>query len=297
MKPTLLFNIGVPYAATTPLWFTLAHDNKICHTGHHKENHYLWIVGFEDPDIEVKNKFQSRPSTWNHQYYQRHLRLDPGEWTKEELDDFWNEDYNIDRYIRYYKRLSEKVDYPMVADFSNRNMKLKRPFLNSIGDKLKEHFNIKVTMIVRDPIRRWWSHVQDRQSGFESAAKGFEQGYPVKQGSGVYKLPEYCHYIVKYDNWKSVFPDIHIVVMEEFFEGKVEKFEEFLGHKINKIHRNVYWPELGTDAPKHEDLVDQWTDKLPLTPELVDIGKKKCYGIYKAFHERIGYIPEAWHDV
>ena len=36
-KIKLLLGAGVPYAATTPLWYTLALDNKYCHTGHRKE--------------------------------------------------------------------------------------------------------------------------------------------------------------------------------------------------------------------------------------------------------------------
>ena len=43
-KIKLLLGAGVPYAATTPLWYTLALDNKYCHTGHRKEPQWLDII-------------------------------------------------------------------------------------------------------------------------------------------------------------------------------------------------------------------------------------------------------------
>ena len=43
-KIKLLLGAGVPYAATTPLWYTLQWDHKYCHTGHKKEPQWLDIL-------------------------------------------------------------------------------------------------------------------------------------------------------------------------------------------------------------------------------------------------------------
>ena len=43
-------NGGVSFAATTPLWYTLQWDNKICHTGNRKKTHWLTILQFMEAE-------------------------------------------------------------------------------------------------------------------------------------------------------------------------------------------------------------------------------------------------------
>ena len=47
-KPTLLMNIGVGWSATTPFLYTLSIDQRYCHPGHIKENHYLRMIFEQD---------------------------------------------------------------------------------------------------------------------------------------------------------------------------------------------------------------------------------------------------------
>lgn len=294
MKPTLVLGGGTMFSATTPLWYTLSHDNKICHTGHHKEHHYLYLLANRDRNTsEIKNirrKFYDRPLYQKtNEYYKNELYLDPGDWTEEEIDEFFSPEFTLEKYVRYYQKLSERnPDYPMVADFSTKNNKINLQKF----EVLKDYFDIKVLIIFRDPIRRWWSQchrMTPNDPGLAFVGRELD-GREIKL-----RLESY--YTKVFDKFQSIFPDTYVIIMEEFFDGKVEPVEKFLGCKINKIHDNVYWPELGPKAPRYKGLKDQWSDTRPLEPELLDIGKKRFYNIYKDFENRFGYIPEAWHKV
>ena len=47
-KPVLLMNLGTGWSATTPFLYTLTIDQKYCHPGHVKENHYLRMIFEQD---------------------------------------------------------------------------------------------------------------------------------------------------------------------------------------------------------------------------------------------------------
>ena len=151
MKPTLLLNPGTGWAATTPFYYTLALDNKFTHAGHLKENSYLYTL--KNPEYESyflkkweKNQDQHlvNENTLNH-------------FSDEYMNDFINGKRDIDKYIDYYKKHFEEIDRPSVADFSNYNLSMKEADLKSIAAKLRDHFNIKVTMQIRAPVKRFVS--------------------------------------------------------------------------------------------------------------------------------------------
>ena len=60
---------------------------------------------------------------------------------------------SIEKYVYYYQSLIDK----RVVDFSNSNADLSSEYIDMVAPVLKEHFDVKVTMIVRDPVRRFYS--------------------------------------------------------------------------------------------------------------------------------------------
>lgn len=278
---TLVLNIGMGSAAgSTPLWLTLNKDNKIVHTGHFKEPRYLSAL--ENADSSIRPAFVKKAKI---PYRCNGQNMHNGEWTQEEWEEFFYSDWSIEKYIRYYKRVKEKTGFPMVGDFTNRNCLLTTEFLEQYKPALEAEFKIKVLMVVRDPIRRWWSECNSIAMG-----KKVEKEF-------LGPLLDTAFYAEIYRKWRDVFPDIHVLIMEDFSSGHSKELSEFLGHEIKNIHRNCYWPEMDVNIPHYPELRDQWRNngqpiKLqPLTDEIVEKGKKCFEWIYEDCHAE-GIYPK-----
>ena len=316
MKPKLHINAGTCFSATSVLWYTLGLDQRYCHTGHTKEHNYLYHM-----DIGAKGSLADpqlhRTTIRLTQNWEKYLITPEGKnlkgkydhripemtaeskwikdkWTLEEKRDFLaNPEVSIEKYIKYHLKHWEnlKEDFQAVADFSNQNAILTVPFMKKIKPQLEEYFDIKVTMIFRDPIRRLWSSI-NRVCHFEPEKIKSHFKYCV---SG--RMEENTYYSEIYNRHRNVWGEenVHMIVMEEFSAGKVDKLSEFLDFPITKVHENCYYPEMGTKAPEYEGLCDQYkSDILDLDKETWEYARENMDHIYKAFNYTFGYIPEKW---
>ena len=314
---------GTGWSATTPLWYTLQLDNKYLHTGYRKEGSYLKELSMS-PQERLRSNLQARRNqgisavqktremakkvlkerdeyqtknikeigslvpSWEYQGSLAAVREDLY-LTQEDIDEFISLPQSLDKYIAYYKKVWETLQehncpHHAVADFSNSNASLSRSFVKSIIPKLQEHFDVKVLMIVRDPIRRLWSEVNsDDQEHF----------FMRKIQSG-----DYWNYIEIIEKWERVCP-IHVIIMEQLWEGDQQERErqrlsDFLDYDIKKIHENAYCPDRGPDAPHLVGLPDQWTsDKYMLQDELYN-KVRPLFPVYQQWVDKYGSLPLYW---
>ena len=328
-KPVLLMNLGVGWSATTPFLYTLTIDQKYCHPGHVKENHYLRMI-FEQDCLNSTNTrdFILRTSANEQQWLFRGWKKELFEYNYHFMDDpnyikNWYEDVSIEKYIDYYLKHWEivKNDFHAVADFSNHNWSL--PYWENgkeMIDKIMEVFDLKVTVQFRDPIRRLYSELGtcfiDEQTPYMPIEAGDDK---IRIGQEFLKNNQHneffkislddgasgganCQYVDLYTRWEKLVgkDNILAIIMEEFWnpqyrKQQCERLSNFLEAPIQKIHRNAYFPDMGADAPHYEGLIDQWTsDKETITEETVEYALKSMKTCYTDWKSKFGSVPELW---
>ena len=164
-----------------------------------------------------------------------------------------------------------------MCDFSTNNAGLPVWFLKQYVPTLQEHFDVKVLIINRDPVRRLFSEINTRfqknSYEFSSAKEMFFHvlQYPTLRHFGLHRMYEgfnaltYQKEVVS--NYKLLFTNVLEISMEKFWEGK-ERLSEFLEYKIDNLFDNVYYPFRGSNPIHHRYLADQWmSDKEDLTEE------------------------------
>ena len=237
----LLLNFGTAYSATSPLWRTLQDDTKYLHTGHRKKTHWLWILRNQDSSVE--KKFLMTPES-SLQASRQQLKF-----TKQEEDYFFSLPTSIEKYIEYYKKHWEYLDgqYKSLGDFCNKMTVANEEYLCYLRDKLSEHFDIKITLIFRDPVRKIWSQAGTQRSKIYNTKGG------IRQSSLYGKV---------YEKYVRVFGKDRVLpmVMERIWEDPSE-LSDFLGHPIIKMHRNAYYPERGTNIKEFPEFWDQWRNE------------------------------------
>ena len=101
----LLLCTGHAWAATTPMYYTLGYYNKYCHTGHRKENGYLWQLYLEHiRDIkQVISQYRIiRKGLETHKgNHQLKLSPMPDDFS---ILDFYDRPFRIEKYIEYGNR-------------------------------------------------------------------------------------------------------------------------------------------------------------------------------------------------
>jgi hypothetical protein len=302
-KPKLLLATGIGWSATTPLHRTLK-ENNIINSGVGKEHNTLYWL------------YDKTSNFWNYKRSPQYKWLleNKSESRLKNLDLLFSRDTTLDNFVEYYKLLSSK-DYPYVSDFSNTNANLSPQFISEISSTLKENFDVKVIMIFRDPVRRGYSHSSaqyrlmvkshdvmssewndnDPRSRFQwrLLRKRFPDSISYwknllqQQGDNTSKFS----YVQVYQKYAEHFPTLPIV-MEDLWGGDIQTLENFLECKINHLHQNCYYPEMGTKAPRYEDLEDQWmSDMQDLSEEDYSFGKKHTQWMYDEWYEEFKTRP------
>lgn len=315
VKPQFILSTGTGWSATTPLWYTLQVDNPFLHVGMKKDPGYLDMLRRtpEERMITDRKNFRINGRSWttkNRQWSKIVLQMNKElfeegaiqtrggaltearrhlYFTQKDVDEFSETPLSFEKYLSYYRKhwkyLQENnCPYKAVADFSNSNANLPDWYIDEFMPKLQEHFDVKVLMIVRDPIRRLWSEVNsDDQEHF----------FMRKIQSG-----DYWNYIEIIEKWERVCP-IHVIIMEQLWEGDQQERErqrlsDFLDYDIKKIHENAYCPDRGPDAPHLVGLPDQWTsDKYMLQDELYN-KVRPLFPVYQQWVDKYGSLPLYW---
>ena len=275
----LLLCSGHAWAASTPMFYTLGYYNKYCHTGHNKEFPYLWQMYLEDiGDIKLSS-FQYRIVREQIQTKGNRKRKKLSPMPKDfSILEYWRRPFRIEYYIEYLKRVWDVVkdEYQSVADFSTALAGLSEDFLMKIKPKLIENFDIKVVMVFRDPVRRFWSQNADVNG----------------------KLRSHDRYAENYLKYCNVFgkDNVHYVIMEDFWDEEPEAIDglsKFLNFEIDSISENTYWPFEG-DIIKYESLYDQWRGEKKMPIDCLPKIKEKLRPLYLQYEEIIGRLPERW---
>lgn len=297
MKPILHINAGVGWSAIKPLCHTFQ-KNGYCHRGETTESNLLYYL------YESIYKPDHAKYFWNTVHKHRGL-------------DFVKENITLEWYIEYMKsRIKE--GYKGVSDFSNSNATLSSQFIKEIAPSLQKEFDVRVTMIWRHPVRRsysnisnWYKNMTDNDNVHLSwkirdteTAKYWQhikEKYPdsisywksqISQHSPFF-IPDY---VSTYESW-SVFDNVYAIIMEEVWEDSTA-LSNFIGHKIDKMEVNAYYPEKGTNAPKIKGLEHQWqSDMQDLSSDDLKEGRQKLDWLYKNFYKKFGYIPYQWESL
>ena len=320
-KPKFIIIAGTGFSASTPLWYTLQVQNKFVHGGLVKENNLLDSISLT-PSMRLKKRKDVYQETKKFNLSKEskiirnlltdnfriksHKKRIPGVkndiyFTQEELDEYKKYSFTLEKYITFYKRhwkhLQENnCPYQGVGDFSNSNAWLPQEFCYKVVDKLSEDFDVKVLLIVRDPIRRLWSEIggywdPDSPRQWENIEEHKEMFFDhVKSG--------HLHYLRILEKWERVAPT-HVIIMEQLWEGdeqerEKQRLSDFLDYDIKNTHENVYCPDRGPNAPKHLGLKDQWSsDKYWLSDELYN-QVLPLMPIYQQWVDRYGSLPLYW---
>ena len=322
-KPKFIIIAGTGFSASTPLWYTLQVQNKFVHGGLNKEDHFLDGISIP-PSLRFKKIINLNKKAKEYTSSQvarliRNTRTDKFKrkgisyrkripevkndifFTQEEIDEYKSYPFTLKKYFAYYKRhwkhLQENnCPYQGVGDFSNSNAWLPQEFCYKVVDKLSDDFDVKVLLIVRDPIRRLWSEV----GGYwvPESPRQWENIEEYKDLFFDYVKSGYLHYLRIIEKWERVAPT-HVIIMEQLWEGdeqerEKQRLSDFLDYDIKNIHENVYCPDRGTNAPKHLGLKDQWSsDKYSLSDELYN-QVLPLMPIYQQWVDRYGSLPLYW---
>jgi len=299
VKSPLIIGAGHGWCATSPLHLTLQCSNNCSHTGLLKEDHLLYNVYSKDAwawrkpwyDRLVNDCMTPKwkyPYGYQNQYgYHNHL---------EEIKELFKEP-TLETYIKYYTRHYERVrhKFTFVHDFSNSNALLPRSFLQKVAPKLKKHFKIKVLMIFRDPVRRLYSELSHQWQKSEKLQENYSTTKEYfRSYLNIGQITPNSNYVKTFKSYNSLFSTFPIV-SEHFWGGtndQVAKLSDFLQFDIQNIWPNCYYPEMGTRAPKHEYLQDQWSsDMEDLTEDDLSYGRKYLSKYYDDWYKCFGSMP------
>ena len=258
MKPLMVFSFG-GWSASKPLYTTL-YKNKVVCKSIVKEPNILPAIIAKDPHIT------------SHKYdYCKRENIEG-----REVFLYTNVEDYIEWLLRYHN--SECLG---VSDATNTHSIFGIDDIATFASKFKEAFQVKVLIICRDPVKRLFSHLNSihntghsleqfgQNQRLELVIPYLDKPEPMQfPGQGWdYKQKAYepymeSNYPEMIANWSKYF-DTHVICMEDLWGDRNQalvKLNTFLGSSITHLTPNVYYPDLGPNAPHHKGLKDQWTD-------------------------------------
>ena len=285
----LWLTAGIQYAATSPLAYTLQIANKYCHGGHRKENKYLYTLDKVQPIQRRWTYYKRTQKIANKQSYigKNNYHLDDNSFIGKvasyvNLQDVWTAPNTIDKYIQYYYNVWDivKDEYQSVANYDNIIGELSYEFFDKYHYTLSSHFNIKVGIIVRDPVRRSWAEESDKLKHYnEPRDWSFSN-----------------RYFEIYDKLSKYFTT-QFIVMEELWEGdgeEKEKLSKYINYPIKDLYKNAFSPDRGHLQVDVPGLMDQCLKQPELTEEEYYKGRKVFSGVYDEWIRRFGKLPLHW---
>ena len=274
MKPKLIIGAGVGWAATRSIMFSL----PTCNHGLCKEDHILREI------------FWRQCSEWKKTDKQLKDAVDRAEKYNYPIDLYDN--ISLSKYIELYKNNAK--GYDAVTDFTNSNQTLPMNFLVEIKQRLEEHFDIKVIMIFRNPVRRLFSECSAWYNNKwveteQPTAKDYFM--EVLDTVGPTKSENYTYH---FDNWRIAGYNPHPIIMEDLYtpeSNTLQELKDYLEVPVD-LYPTAYWPEKGVDAPIIEGLNCQKSDTETLSKDEYEYARKKlthhyiecqAHGIYPKY--------------
>ena len=289
MKPSLHINVGQPYSGTKPFAYSL---NK---------SHYK------------KRRFYTEP---NILYYLFLLDADPIK--ANEYFDSMNQNFEKDVTLGDY--ISNVKSSGGYLDFSNSNSSISLDYLLKIAPILQEEFDVRVTMIWRDPIDRSYSHASDEYSKYAlGKSKGttwekfstrnkhenfkfyahwrmIRKKFPTSirywksqlEGNNQKVTPSYARI---YHTWAKAFTHVMPVIMEDLWYGhsnQLERLEEFVGYPVGILYDNGYTSGHVTEGHQKSDLQI-------LTDSDREYAFERMQWVYQEYETVCGPRPSTWY--
>jgi hypothetical protein len=357
MKRQFIYFAGLNWCGTTSLFNTLTLTAKCMHGGFYKEELFLTYlfkyrklikeIGIDN--ISLFKEYQELKSYRSHydqidvstpgKYYVEDTGVELeqelidnrklycsilSKFSQDQINKLYSFPPNIQDYIDYHLALHDYMgdEYKYTGDFNNYNASYSKEELSYIRDHLKEHFEIKVILIFRDPIRRLFSYYnacqytkQSRkdffifdQTNYQSATERFVEKIINNKNSSNIMHTSYGDILRRfYDVFGK--DKVCYLIMEEFFaechekkflystqnNQEVSKLEQFLDVSINHTYPCAFVPDRGIKAPKFYSLPDQsYCDYEVLTPELYQWARNELNDHYEDFKSMHGSLPIGW---
>ena len=285
MKPLMVFSFG-GWSASTPLHKTLC-QNKVVRKSLCKEPNVLPAIISKDPD-SILYKYHSCKRKNKRGCELFHCT-------------------SIDGYIEWLLRhhndeyMGDNDEYMGVGDATNTHIFFDVKDISTFASKFKEAFQVKTLIICRDPVKRLFSHLNSifstghsldnlgQNQRLELVLPYLDKPEPMQfPGQGWnYRKKAYepfmeSNYPEMIENWSQFF-DTHVICMEDLWGDRnnaLEKLNTFLGTSIS-LTPNVYYPDLGPNAPHHKGLKDQWSsDTEFITQKNYDLAREKLQWVY-----------------
>jgi len=254
----LIIGAGVGWAATRSLMFSL----NTCNHGLCKEDHILYGLSIEDEEHR-KFHLESKETKDRNERY-----------------GYSNKDLTLSDYIEIYRKNAK--GYDAVTDFTNANQKLPINFLVSSKQRLEQHFDIKVVMIFRNPVRRLFSECSTwYNSGWAKTNQPTVKDYfmEVLDNGSITDSQNYVYY---FNNWKIAGYNPHPIIMEDLYtpeSNALQELKDYLEVPVD-LYPTAYWPEKGVDAPIIKGLKCQKSDTETLSKEEYEYARKKLTHYY-----------------
>ena len=278
MKPLMVFSFG-GWSASTPLYETLC-QNKVVRRSTVKEPNILPAIISKNSD-SISDKYQ-----------------DCKKKNREGCEVF--QCTSIDDYIEWLLK-HHNNEYLGVSDATNTHIFFDVQDISTFAFKFKEAFQVKILIICRDPVKRLFSHLNSilnpghsldnlgQNERLELVIPYLDKPEPIQfPGQGWdYRQKAYepymeSNYPEMIENWSQFF-DTHVICMEDLWgdnNNALEKLNTFLGTSIT-LTPNVYYPDLGPNAPHHKGLKDQWSsDTEFITKKNYDLAREKLQWVY-----------------
>ena len=274
MKPKLIICAGIGWAATRSIMFSL----PTCNHGICKEDHLLDELSHKSVLLSIKTASQLKDAVNRKKKY-------------DYPEDIWD-NVTLSKYINLYKNNAK--GYDAVTDFTNANQKLPMNFLVEIKQRLEEHFDIKVIMIFRNPVRRLFSECCSwyNNKWVETEQPTAKDYFMEVLDTG--SLTKSENYTYHFDNWKIAGYNPHPIIMEDLYtpeSNTLQELKDYLEVPVD-LYPTAYWPEKGVDAPRIEGLNCQKSDTETLSKEEYEYARKKlthhyieckAHGIYPKY--------------
>ncbi len=289
MKPSLHINVGQAYSGTKPLSFSL---NK----SYYKQKRF-----FTEPNI----------------LYYLFLR-DAGLKKADEYFDSMNQNFEKDVTLGdYISKVKSSGGY---LDFSNSNTTISLDYLLKIAPILEEEFDVRVTMIWRDPIDRSYSHASDEYQMYvlKKSESTMWEKFPSKHKQENFQFYAYWRMIRKkyptsiaywksqlvgnnqkvtpsyakiYHTWAKAFTHVMPVIMEDLWYGhsnQLERLEKFVGYPVGILFDNGYISGYATEQHQQSDLEDISDDDRAYAYERIQ-------WVYQEYETVFGPRPSTWY--
>ena len=300
MKPKILLNPGTGWAGTTPFYYTLR-NAKFCNAGYQKEFHYLEMMYQNNPQFDDW-MIERYTDTTRLEYRTQKPRPITKEWDKDYYTGLLTAPHSFDKYIHHMMHLHESYpEYHCACDFSNHNIGLSEEFLTAHAKALEPHFDVKVTMLVADPVFRYYMELgglinqriykkdfskRKRKILYKNEDLIMDHYIRHKKQQKLFRycieksiISKNCNYEYNYNKlcWSYGNKNVLLIEMEKLWDSSYhneifDRLSAFLDYEIKPehLHPNVYCSK----EREIKGLADQDTMYEPLTEELYELGKK-----------------------